>query len=168
MKFFRTLTAIALVSTAVVANPALAATTQADLDVLATVDPACAITTTPVDFGTVDPTQNTAFQATGAIHVTCTNGTPWSATAGDGVNPLPAGLTNIRSMEGQTAATPSYLKYSLFTDAAFTTEWKNATALSATGSGSQQDVNVYGQIPSGQTSIPPDSYKDTVTVTLQY
>jgi len=169
MNKFQMLTALALAAGGLpLSSTAEAATRFADLEVLANVDPACTVTTTPVNFGTIDPSQNVAFQATGAIHVTCTSGTGWSATANDGVNPLLAGGGFIRSMEGHTAAIPAHLKYSLFTDAALTKEWRGATAFSGLGTGSQQDVPVYGLVPSNQTAIPPDSYEDTVVVDLEY
>jgi spore coat protein U-like protein len=40
--------------------------------------------------------------------------------------------------------------------------------LSSSGTGNAQNVTVYGRVPSGQATVPPGAYADTVTVTVTY
>lgn len=155
---------------------AIAGTATADLDILATVDPACTAVTTPVDFGTIDPTRNTSFLATGSVSVTCTPGTSWEASSNDGRDPQKNGFAGgalqiIRSMERQ-AGTPTYMKYVLYSDAARANEWRASGAVqqnfTGIGTGYAQMNIVYGEIPAGQTQLPPGHYEDLVEVTVEY
>jgi spore coat protein U-like protein len=64
------------------------------------------------------------------------------------------------------------LSYSLYTDAARTNVWGDGTGSTATigntGTGAVQNVTVYGRIPGSQSSAPPGSYADTISVTVTY
>lgn len=148
--------------------PAAASIKGADMDVLANVDPACSITTTPVNFGSIDPTQNVSFYATGSIEVNCTAGTGWTAGAGAGEHPRILGTTFFRRMEGQNSPSPAQLAYNLYIDPAHVVEWKAPNEISGTGTGTVQSVPVYGEIGPAQTATPVDSYQDTVVVALEY
>jgi spore coat protein U-like protein len=64
------------------------------------------------------------------------------------------------------------LNYNLYTSSGYGTVWGDGTsstaAITGTGTGSAQSTSVYGRIGSGQTSVPPGSYADTVSVTVTY
>jgi spore coat protein U-like protein len=62
------------------------------------------------------------------------------------------------------------LNYSLYSNSARTTNWGNTVGsdtVSGTGTGANQSLTVYGQVPAGQTLFP-GSYTDTITATITY
>jgi spore coat protein U-like protein len=149
------------------ATPAMADSKQTNLAVSAAVDANCTISATPLDFGSVDTLSATAVTGTGGVAIACTNGTSWSATANTGTA---TGATfanrRLRTAGGDV------LNYTLFTDAARTTIWGDGTdstsAIVSTGTGTTQNVTIYGRIPAGQTGAPAGSYTDLVEVTVTY
>ena len=150
-----------VVVAALVATPALAADT-AELGVSAEVAGTCNVTTTAVDFGTVDVTSGLNDDATGGISVVCTAGTAWAAAAdaGDG-----SGATvTARKMTSGT----DLLNYGLYTDVTRLVNFGGANTLSGVGTGVAQARTVYGRVPSGQTSVPTGCYADSVTISLTY
>lgn len=160
-------TAVATAAAALVAAaPAHAGTTSTNLGVTATVTPNCSVSTNPVAFGNVDVLGGTNFDATGAVTVTCTNGTSWSAAADVGTGA--GGTFATRKMSSGA----NLLDYSLYTDAAHTTVWGDGSGgtatVSNTGSGVAQNFTVYGRVPLGQSSVPTGGYSDTVLVTITY
>ena len=148
------------------ATPASAATTSTTLNVSATVTANCTVSSSAVAFGNVNPLSGSDVDASGGITVTCTNGTAWVASAG-----LGAGAGATFASRKMTAGA-NLLNYSLYTDAGRTSVWGDGTGSTATfsntGSGLAQAVTVYGRVPSGQTTVPPGSYADTVSVTVTY
>jgi len=147
--------------------PALAqSNTSTDLTVSATVTSNCSLTTSAVAFGNVNTLSGSNVDATGGITVTCTSGTPWtaSADAGDG-----SGATML--VRRMTAGSNT-LAYTLYTNSTRTTVWGNGTGttgtITNTGTGAAQAVAIYGRVPSGQGSVPAGSYSDTVSVTISY
>ena len=159
---------VALASSAAAAftAPAEATTTSANLGVGATISSNCTLSTNAVDFGTVNAINGSSVDAAGGITVTCTNGTSWTATADAGSG---SGATfATRKM----AAGSNLLNYTLYTDSNRTSVWGDGSSgnstLSGTGSGTAQNVSVYGRIAAGQTSAPAGSYSDTVSVTVTY
>lgn len=157
---------ILLVPAMLLASPAQAATTGSSLAVDATVTANCVVSTTGIDFGDVNPISGSNYDSSGSIHVTCTSGTGWSAAAGLGSG---SGAT-FASRRMSFGA--NLLQYNLYTNAGRTTVWGDGTGstgtLGGTGTGSVQNVSVYGRVGSGQVSAPPGDYSDTVTVTLTY
>lgn len=160
---------VALAAAALCASPAFAATDSATttLGVSANVTQNCVVSTSPVLFGDVDVTSGAARNGTGALHVTCTNGTDWLASADAGQGPS-ANLQGRRMSNGNDE-----MAYNLYTDAALMNAWGDgvdeATSLfSGTGTGSEQTTTIYGRIFGGQTGLPAGSYGDTVTVTVSY
>lgn len=151
---------------ALAASPASAATTTSSLSVTATVTGTCSVSTTAVGFGNVDVVSVTNTDATGGLSVTCTSGTAWSASANAGSG-SGANLT-VRKMTSGT----NLLNYALYTDAARTIIWGDGGGstgmISGTGTGAAQASTIYGRVPSGQSTVPPGSYADTVTVTVTY
>jgi spore coat protein U-like protein len=164
---FRIVSVTALIAGAMVAQPALAATTTGTMAVNATVTSNCAVTATPVAFGNVNVTVLTDVDASGTFSVTCTNGTDWTASAGVGSG---AGATlAVRKMTKGT----DVLDYALYTDTERTTIWGDGVGgttatVTGTGSGSAQSNTIYGRVPSGQTAALAGAYADSVTVTVTY
>lgn len=145
---------------------AFAETATSSLGVTATVTENCTVSTAPVAFGAVDTLSGGNVDATGGVTVTCTNGTPWaaSASAGSGSG---ATLATRKLVSGANT-----LNYALYTDSARSSVWGDGTATTATvantGSGSAQSFTVYGRVMSGQASAPAGAYSDTVAVTISY
>lgn len=166
MKLRSTTVGIAAMLALSVPGAAAAETASSSLGVTATVTENCTVSTAPVAFGSVNTLSGGNVDATGGVTVTCTNGTPWvaSASAGTGTG---ASLTTRRMASGA-----NLLNYSLYTDSARTSVWGDGTATTAnvsnTGSGSAQTFTVYGRVLSGQASAPAGSYSDTVSVTISY
>jgi spore coat protein U-like protein len=105
---------------------------------------------------------------TGSIQVTCPSGTPYTIALNAGSTPG-ATITNrllLRTADGTT------LGYQLFSNAAYTTNWGNSAGtnwVTGTGTGNQQNVTVYAQIPGGEAFFVNPSgnnFSDSVTVTL--
>jgi spore coat protein U-like protein len=102
--------------------------------------------------------------ATSTITVTCTNSSPYKIglDAGTGSG---ATVTSRKMTSGGNT-----LNYSMYSDSGRTTNWGNTVGtdtVSGTGTGSAQNVTVYGRIPASQLS-PVGSYSDTVTVTVTF
>ena len=155
-----------IASAAAFATPALAGTTSSTLNVDATVTANCTVSTSAIAFGNVNPISGANVDATGGISVTCTNGTSWTAAAGVGSG-TGASFAARRMSDGS-----NLLSYNIYTDSGRTTVWGDGTGSTATigntGSGSAQAVTIYGRVASGQTSVPPGDYDDTVSVTVTY
>ena len=151
---------------AALASPAAAGTTSSNLSVSASVNASCTVSTTALDFGGVDTLSASPVDGTGGVSVTCTNGTDWTAAADAGSGSGASFATRLMSAGGNT------LSYTLYTNAGRTTVWGDGSGSTATigntGSGSAQNVTVYGRIPAGQTSVPAGAYSDTVSVTITY
>ena len=147
-------------------QPALAATASSTMSVTATVTANCTISTSALAFGNVDTISGSNVDGTGGLSIRCTNGTPWSASAGVGAG-SGASYANRRMTSGA-----NLLNYNIYTTAARTTVWGNGTsgtsAIAGTGTGNAQSVTVYGRVGSGQTSVPAGAYADTVAVTVTY
>ena len=150
----------------IAATPAFAATTSTTLNVSATVTANCTVSSSALAIGNVNPISGSDVDATGGISVTCTNGTGWTATAGVG-----SGSGASYAARRMTAGS-DLLSYNIYTDAARTNVWGDGTGGTATiadsGTGVAQNVTVFGRVPSGQTSVPPGGYADTVAVTVTY
>ncbi|MGH6812252.1 MAG: Csu type fimbrial protein [Methylocella sp.] len=99
------------------------------------------------------------------ITVTCTNTTPYNIGLDKGLN---GGSVTTREMKGVVSA--ALVNYSLFRDAPMTLNWGQTIGtdtVGASGTGSAQPFTVYGQIPA-QPTPAPDTYNDTITVTVTY
>ena len=138
----------------------------------ATVAASCQLTASGVNFGTIGSPILSNVDATGAVVVTCTNTTPYSLSLGDGANASGA----QRRM--RLGATSNFVSYGLFTDAARTKAWTAttssasctagaATCVLGTGSGTGQEITVYGRI-APQLAGAEGLYADSVVVTLIY
>ena len=132
----------------------------------ATVSNNCNISATTINFGGSVGVLSSAIPATGTITATCTNGDSYSIALNKG-STSGATLSN-RLMAGSGSAT---VQYQLYTTSGYGTVWGDGTSgtstVGSTGSGSAQNYTVYGQVPA-QTTPAPNTYSDTVTVTVSY
>lgn len=132
------------------------------LAVRGSVLPTCAISASPLAFGTYAPAA--ARDSTATIAVNCSRTAPYQISLGSGQNP--SGGT--RRMAGPVGA---FVGYNLYSNSARTTAWGDGGTLGArvsgTGSGTAQNLIVHGRMPANQYSRP-GSYTDSVFVTVEY
>jgi spore coat protein U-like protein len=126
---------------------------------------ACAISTTPVVFGTYSVLSATATTSTGTVTITCGNDTNVAIQLGTGAS----GTYVNRELRSGAER----LFYNLFRNAAMTIVWGDGTA------GTQQvvivnppnnrprDVTIYGRIPALQDAVV-GAYTDTVVATVLF
>lgn len=117
---------------------------------------ACTVTWAPLNFGTYVGAQLDGVN-NGTVNCAFLQQFTIALNAGTG-----AGATEtLRRMTGPGGAT---LNYQLFLDAARTTNWGNTTGNEYTGVGTgfNQNVTVYSQIPAGQ-NVVPGTYTDTIS-----
>lgn len=165
MKIQSKLLAVLLVLSASTAH---AATKTANLSVTATVSGTCTVSTSPVAFGTYDPTQPTDLTATGSVTVQCTSGTGYAVSLDAGQHESTPGDITTRNM---LANTSDLLPYQLYQDSGLLTAWGDsggAILTGQTGDGTDKIHNVYGKIANGLSGIATGSYSDTVLVTITY
>jgi spore coat protein U-like protein len=160
-------TRLFLIASAVLAPTAASAeVANSTLTVDATVTANCTVSAGSVAFGNVNPISGTNVDASGTFSVTCTNGTGWTATAGVG-----SGSGASYAARRMTAGSNT-LNYNLYTSSGYATVWGDGTGstgtLTGSGNGSAQVTTVHGRVASGQTSVPPGSYADTVSITVTY
>lgn len=140
------------------------AQTTDTFDVTATVIDSCTLTAgNTLAFGNYDPNSGTDLDGQTTINASCTNGTTADLELDLGNN----ADGSTRRMADVTDGT-NFLQYELYTEAGRTDVWgTGADAVTYTGQGvlSDQDLTVYGRVPSAQ-DVQVDSYSDTVTVTL--
>jgi len=151
---------------AALGTAAYAATATGTLNVTLTITASCTVQNSPtLAFGSVGTlTSNT--DATTAITVQCTNTTTYDIALGQGANGT---SVTARQMLG-TGGSPSTVNYALYRDAGRTQNWGQTIGtdvVSGTGNGADQNVTVYGRVPI-QTSVKPDTYTDTVAITVTY
>ena len=147
------------------ANQAIAATATNTFTSQIIIQAECTIlSTNTLDFGT-HGLINTNIDATADFDVQCTNTTPYELRLDAGTTA--GGTIATRKMIGSGAPT---VDYQMYQDAGRTKNWGETDltdTVSGTGSGAVQTITVYGRVPV-QTTPAPDTYTDTVTVTVSY
>lgn len=134
---------------------ASAQTANTTFQVTANVANACSVVATDLAFGAYDPFSATPKDGSSTITVTCTNGASYAVAIQGG----PTGRSMTRTGGGAT------MTYGLFSDTGRTTGFSLAAQ---PGTGAAVAHNVYGRIPSGQTSVLAGNYAETVTVNVTY
>ncbi len=132
--------------------------------VSATVIKKCTVTASPLNFGNSVGLLTSAVNATTALGVQCSNGTPYNVGLDGGQNS--GGNINARKM----ALGASSIAYQLYQDSARSAVWGNTigtNTVTGTGTGITQSLTVYGQVPP-QPTPPAGTYNDTITVTVTY
>jgi len=132
----------------------------------------CSVSATPISFAPFDPVPGLAQDATGAVTMSC-NGVaglliPYRVSISSG-----AGTLNSRKMINGARN----LYYNVYSDSNHTTVWGDGTTGAPNVSGGillnllgtlNVNLNTYGRITAGQTTLVPGIYTDTLTVTLTY
>ena len=147
-----------------------AATATANLNVSATVTETCTISTTALAFGEyVTGSGNVQKDGTGVVSTVCTIGTDSGIiTLSQGANPAGGSSTDVPLR--QMISGSDLLGYFLYSESTRTTVWGDtpATGLAtATGTGAETSLTVYGRIPAGQNK-PAGNYTDTVVATVTW
>lgn len=139
--------------------------TSAGFTVNATVTNNCTIAASGITFPSTSSllTQKTAQ---GSLTVQCTNNDAYRILLSSGVS----GSVTARTLKGVSHG--ATIPYQLYTDAAYSTIWGDGTNGTSTnpgtGTGLSTTLSIYGRIQA-QTSTPaPDTYQDTINVTIQF
>lgn len=138
----------------------------------ATVNANCNVSTTTLNFGTSPTSIGSNIDSTATITAQCTNSTPYSIGLSNGTNA--SGSQNRMRL----GATSNFLNYELYTDTARSHLWATTSSTTSctggtstcalgTGTGSNQNVTVYGRVPA-QTAPSAGTYTDTVVVTITF
>lgn len=154
---------------ALLSSAALAATATANITPSATVTATCVVTGNPMPFGAYDPFTGTAILHSTTISVTCTTGmTPPPITMDQGLHPGTSSTVAapLRQLSNGAAG---LLTYNLYSDEGSTVVWEGTTGVtSPTPTGSAINMDVFGKIDAGQTTVPAGTYNDTVIVTATF
>lgn len=154
------------------ANAATPSTATATFQVLMTIQKACSVTAgnaSNISLGTVAATA-TPNNGNSSISVTCSKTTPYnigllpSSANGGTAN----GTGNMISSTAPSTNTDK-VPYTLYSNSGNTTVWGNnigTNTVASTGTGAAQSFNVYAQ--NTNANFTPDSYVDTVGVTVTY
>jgi spore coat protein U-like protein len=145
---------------------AQAFTRSATLNVAASVNIRCTISTSPINFGAYDPYGNNAFvplDAVGNVSLNCSAGSNVDVRLGQGSFPAP-GSTNANPRR-RLASGSDRLTYNLYEDAAYTTVWDNVAKGLKGGKTFPVVIPVYGRVTEGQ-NVPVGVYSDSVVATV--
>lgn len=83
-------------------------------------------------------------------------------------------IRDTSSGQRQLSSGTNFLNYDLYQDSAYQTRWGSTVGtdtVAGVGTGSEQDLPVYGQIAAHQTLVSGTgslAYADTITVTVTY
>jgi spore coat protein U-like protein len=168
MLFKKTLLASALLALGGFAVSASGATASSSFLVKLTINKACSVSTTgALDLGnanadsTTDVTQNASN-----INVKCSKTTAYKI----GLKPSSNSTNGVGAMAG-TGTNTDTVAYALYQDAGNSTAWGNTAGTNtkdATGNGTTQNYTVYGKVLGSALNVTPDSYSDSVAVTVTY
>ncbi len=136
-----------------------------------TLQASCTMSVTAMNFGSASAPILSNVTATATIAATCTSTTPYSIGLDNGQN-ASGSQRRMKSSSG------NYLNYGLYIDSGHTEPWSTASSTTVctngantcvlnTGTGSNQNITIYGQVPP-QSSPTVGTYNDTVVVTLTY
>jgi spore coat protein U-like protein len=138
----------------------------------ATINATCNISTAALNFGSSPSFVSLNIDAAATITAQCTNTTPYSIGLDVGTNA--SGSQNRMRL----GATSNYITYGLFTDSARSQAWTTTSSATSctggastctlgTGTGSSQNITVYGRVP--PQSVPAIGFfTDSVVVTITF
>jgi spore coat protein U-like protein len=141
------------------AAPSFAATATGSFDVNVQVLATCSISASNLSFSDITTGTTTNNDASSTLTVNCSSGTPYTVALDNGTN---------YSVGRRMASGASYINYVLYSDSTRSTQWNSTNTKTGTGSGSDQNLTVYGRIPSSQSVTNTGSYGDTVIATVSY
>jgi spore coat protein U-like protein len=155
---------------AAVTLPAQASTNKtASFLVSLTVSSDCAISASPLAFGSVGSTlATTAVTQSTNLSVTCSNGTNYTLSLDQGTT---TGSSVGTRLMGGTGSNTQTVQFQLYSDVPMSHIFGDGTGSSSTvggvGTGSAVNVPIYGQVPA-QTIPTADSYSTTETATITF
>lgn len=146
-------------------SPAFAATVSDTFGVSIDIAEECFVTVTAanVNFGQVNRSITANTDAASVVSVRCTTGTPWIVGLNGGLN---SNAGTRRMVNGTT-----FVPYTLFRDSARTAAFGDTAGTNTaagTGTGVNQEVNVYGRVLGSATNVAAGTYRDTVRATVTY
>ena len=150
-------------------NTHAAGAATAMLEVGATVQPNCTISTTAISFGDYDfigTHASSGKTATGTVLTTCTKDSSPRITLGTGNN---YDSTNgVRQMK-RIGGADSFLAYGLYSDAEGATPWPSTGTgvATPTATGTQVSNTVYAKLPGAQ-NVGVGTYADSVVATVWF
>jgi len=156
--------AFALGAAAFAAN-SYAAVTTTTFTVSANVLAACTLSATGLDFGVVS-TIGPAVDGASTLATTCTNGTAYTIGLDAGISTGAAVTTRHMTHTDTT----TLLDYNLSAASSGGINWDaigGTTTVPGTGTGLEQQITVYGQIP-GTQNVIAGLYSDTITATIDF
>lgn len=131
--------------------------------VTANVVPACSVSATTLDFGSLTGFMTTNVDATSTVQATCPPGIPYQIGLTNGL--YDSGTT--RRMAGGSS---EFVTYELYRDSNRSQRWgntQNSDTVTSTGNGASQSTIVYGRV-APQATPSPSIYTDTITVNVFY
>lgn len=159
---------------AALASAAFAATNPATatFDVKITVLKACSVvagTASDITFGSQDASA-TNLESSNTISVTCSKKTPYNI----GLTPMSNSTTgagamaaqNVAPVTGNTDTVAYQLRQATGSTSAVWGNTVGTNTVGGTGNGTAQSHTVFATVPNA--NVTPDSYKDTVTVSVSY
>lgn len=142
----------------------LGLTGNATLAATATLDKACTISATPLNFGSHPSNFSSVVQSTSTINTACSKGSNYQIGLNNGQNAIGA----TRRMK---AADGSYISYELYNNSSYTQRWGStkytSEVVQGIATGQNQQATVYGQVQP-QPGLKAATYEDTITVTVTY
>lgn len=138
-------------------------TTSASFTAKANVTALCSVNAVTLDFGTPG-LLTAAVPGTSSISVQCASGVAYNVGLDGGLH----SGSNINARKMVLGA--NSVAYQLYRDPGRTQVWGNTVntdTVSGTGTGSPQNLTVYGQVPA-QPTPPAGTYTDTVVVSVTY
>lgn len=149
---------------------AVAASDSDTFQVKLTIQKACTVGHAgDLDFGSADAdsTSNLSATKSGLITVTCSATTPYEIA----LEPSSGNTDGTGAMSGAASGNTDTVAYALYQDSSKSTKWGNQAGTNTqggTGTGTQQDYDVYGEVDGNGLNVTPDDYSDTVTVSVSY
>ena len=143
-----------------------AGTATGTFTVQATINSACLVSATTLNFGTYNPASGAALTGTSTISVNCTSGSPYTTALNVGSG---GGTFATRTLLNGSDT----LNFNLYRDSAYSQVWGDGSGstytVAGTGSGllTANTITVYGQIPISQDK-PVGAYTSLITVTVSY
>lgn len=125
--------------------------------------------TTDMNFGNVTGGIPGNIDQTATLTLNCLKNTAYQVGLSNGLhNPT---ATTTRRMSTTIGGSSYYLTYELYRDAARSQRWGNTLTVdtaSGTGTGSAQQLTIYGRVPPVTGQPPAGTYSDLITVTITY
>ena len=120
-----------------------------------------------LNFGTHDMFKENVLAST-ELSVRCTKGSEYKIALNAGAHAEGGDYTKRRMKGVSDLNSSDYVSYNLYIDESRSTVWGDvATSMvTKTGTGEEEKIKIYGQVPS--TNFTVGNYKDTITATVTF